>query len=133
MKIDFFFQDDTSLDSLDLSGQQQQQQMRDVRISPANTDLLFKLFENAEQQNNGHYKSTKLHHLTHSQYKLYRAALATTQKPMKSVCTKGMVSKGEDPSMVDAVSEGLFPLLRLDSRNTDSVNHLLMAFKYSLF
>ncbi len=90
---------------------------REVRISPANTDLLFKLFETAEQIN----REKRQLHSQQMQMKLYR----NNQKPMKSVA-KGLSSKGgEDPgSAVDAVSEGLFPLLRLDSRTDTTVNFL---------
>ena len=43
------------------------------------------------------------------------------QKTIK-VLSKTLI-KGEDPCILDAVSEGLFPLLRLDSRN-ETVNFL---------
>lgn len=37
-----------------------------------------------------------------------------TKQPLKGL-SKALI-KGEDPCIVDAVTEGLFPLLRLDSR-----------------
>ena len=99
--------------SLDSMSHQQQTQNREVRISPANTDLLFKLFETAEQNS----RDKKQLHLQ-AQYKLYR----NSHKPIKSM-SKALI-KGDDPCIVDAVSEGLFPLLRLDSRTESSANFL---------
>ena len=91
---------------------------REIRISNANTDLLFKLFENIEQKDK---KSLQLQ--LQSQLKMHRLS---TQKPVKTL-SKALI-KGEDPCIVDAVSEGLFPLLRLDSRS-ETVHYL--AFKTS--
>ena len=91
---------------------------REIRISNANTDLLFKLFENIEQKDK---KSLQLQ--LQSQLKMHRLS---TQKPVKTL-SKALI-KGEDPCIVDAVTEGLFPLLRLDSRS-ETVHYL--AFKTS--
>jgi hypothetical protein len=98
---------------------------REVRISPANTDLLFKLFETAEQSS----REKRQLHSQQIQLKLYR----NNQRPMKSVGAKTtlLTSKGgaEDSSMVDTVSEGLFPLLRLDSRVGDNSAVNFLSFK----
>lgn len=85
---------------------------RDVKISPANTELLFKLFENVEQREKK------------QQQFLQQKSLKSKAKPGMS--SKALIKGGEDPCIVDAVSEGLFPLLTLDTRN-ETVQYL--AFK----
>ncbi len=81
---------------------------RQVRISPANTDLLFKLFDQVDQ-------AKKQHQLR---------AERVLAKP--SQC-KTLI-KGEDPCIgVDSVAEVMFPFLRLDSRNSESVHAMLSA------
>lgn len=86
---------------------------RDTRYSAANPDLLFKLFDNIEQKER---KQVQLQLQT--QYKIHRS----NQKPLKTLSKA--LTKGEDPCILDAVSEGLFPLLRLDPRNNETVNFL---------
>ena len=84
---------------------------REVRISPANTDLLFKLFEQVDQQKD----SKKQLHL---QMKFNK--LANPRQPLRTTSLSKTLIKGEDPCIVDSVTEGLFPLLRLDSRSSSN-------------
>lgn len=113
---------------------------REVRISPANTDLLFKLFDHIEQQNqlkgDGKQSSSKQQQLQQlqTQYRLLRntqqqqqqqkstSTSTTTTKITSALLSKAFI-KAEDPCILDAVSEGLFPQLKLlDSRTTSSGN-----------
>ena len=146
------FQDDSKLSSFDpsldhhssnssltsgagvlLNGQ------REVRISPANTDLLFKLFDHIEQQQqlkgDGKQSSNKQQQFQQlqTQYRLLRntqqqqqqkstSTSTTTTKITSALLSKAFI-KAEDPCILDAVSEGLFPQLKLlDSRTTSSGN-----------
>ncbi len=84
---------------------------REVRISPANTDLLFKLFEQVDQQKD----SKKQLHLQMKFNKLVNQKQSTRTTGLSKT-----LIKGEDPCIVDSVTEGLFPLLRLDSRSSSN-------------
>ena len=84
---------------------------REVKISPANTDLLFKLFEQVDQQKD----SKKQLHL---QMKFNK--LANQKQSLRTTSLSKTLIKGEDPCIVDSVTEGLFPLLRLDSRSSSN-------------
>lgn len=81
-------------------------------MSAANPDLLFKLFDGVEPNGNMSDKD-KQRHLS---YKLYRNV--NKQQSSKLSMSKAL-TKGEDPCILDAVSEGLFPLLRLDSSSSN--------------
>ena len=77
---------------------------REVRVSPANTELLFKLFDNIEQCKDKKQVQLILNSRSHSKVKAVAKALI----------------KGEDPCIQDA--EGLFPQLKLDSKNENNYN-----------
>lgn len=77
---------------------------REVRVSPANTELLFKLFDNIEQGKDKKQVQLILNSRGHSKVK---------------AMTKALI-KGEDPCIQDA--EGLFPQLKLDSKIETNYN-----------
>ncbi|CAF0716223.1 unnamed protein product [Brachionus calyciflorus] len=79
-----------------------QQREREVRISPANTELLFKLFDNVDQ-NTKDKKQVQL--------------ILQSRSTQKTKTISKALIKGEDPCILDAVSEGLFPQLKLESKN----------------
>jgi len=102
------------------------QNYREIKISPANTDLLFKLFDNIEQRDKKQLQQLQLQYnksnITTNNNNSNRL---NTKQPLKGL-SKALI-KGEDPCIVDAVTEGLFPLLRLDSsspclRNNETVH-----------
>lgn len=102
--------------------------IREIRISKANTDLLFKLFDNIEQR-----EKKKLNLKMNKNSKLNRNQMCF--KPMidgngngatmplnvniNQSLSKALI-KGEDPCILNAVSDDLFPLLRLDSNKTNN-------------
>jgi hypothetical protein len=90
---------------------------REIRITKANTDLLFKLFDNLEQRDK---KRVQLK----SNKQFYRSNLINTTTN-NSLLSKALI-KGEDPCIINAVSEDLFPLLRLN--DSTRFNETVIAF-----
>lgn len=110
----YSYLDDQKLNSVDVITNQRE---REVRISPANTDLLFKLFENIDQ--NKDKKQVQL--LLQSQYKVFKNS---NQKHQQQKNLSKALIKGEDPCIFDAVTEGLFPQLKLDTTKNESVHFI---------
>ena len=78
---------------------------RDVRVSPANVDLLFKLFDNIDQTDRRRKLQLK--------FKSSKQIRSNHVHMSRGLLSKELI-KGEDPCIIDAVSKDLFPLLRLD-------------------
>ena len=85
---------------------------REVRISHANTDLLFKLFDSAEQSLVKDGKKSSTNKLK-----------VLGNRPLLKCVPKAFI-RSEDPCIVDAVTEGLFPQLSLKSTDCLSSNGL---------
>lgn len=89
---------------------------REVRISPANTDLLFKLFDQVDSPSNqGGGNHAKLTNGQLGRLNKLHVKSNQSQQPVRTNNQCKNLIKGEDPCIVDSVTEGLFPLLRLDS------------------
>lgn len=89
---------------------------REVRISPANTDLLFKLFDQVDSPSNqtGGNNNARLANGKLGRLNILHIKSNQSQQPVKTNNQCKNLIKGEDPCIVDSVTEGLFPLLRLD-------------------
>jgi hypothetical protein len=92
---------------------------REMRITKANTDLLFKLFDNIEQRDK---KRLQLK----SNKPFYRSNLINSNTSSNNNLLSKALIKGEDPCIINAVSEDLFPLLRLN--DSTRFNETVIAF-----
>lgn len=103
---------------------------REIRITKANTDLLFKLFDNLEQRDKKRLQQLK------SNKQFYRSNLINSNNSNNtnnnnSILLSKALIKGEDPCIINAVSEDLFPLLRLNENST-RFNETVIAFNTKL-
>ncbi|KAK2143947.1 hypothetical protein LSH36_798g01028 [Paralvinella palmiformis] len=76
------------------------------KITVANTDLLFKLFEGVEKDIRKNHPPSEKEHIKNRSHR--------TRKIIPTTTTNKALVSGEDPYLVDGVTEKLFPELRLE-------------------